>query len=219
MRVYGIRAAASEALYQALRFPDFPEIQTLILNAPKPKAAKLIARDHEDFTRTDWFDVRVAIMAWVLRMKLCQHVTTFGQLLDSTGDRAIVEFSKRDPFGGAASAGPNVLEGENVLGRLLIELRNEMRRAEHLLEIVPDPIIPGLQLLGLPIERFQIPRPHDPPLLVTSHDLITWGIPVGKHLGSLVEKCQQLQIEGRLKSQIQAKEYVLRLTASWSMSP
>lgn len=217
LRVYRIRAATSEALYQALKFPEFPEIQTLVLNAPKPKAAKLIARDHDAFSRTDWLDVRVAIMAWVLRMKLCQHVATFGKLLDATAERAIVEFSKRDPFWGAAPVSPSVLEGENVLGRLLMGLRNEMRRSEQCLEIVPDPEIPGLKLLGLPIERFQLPRPHDPPPSVTSRELIAWGIPVGKHLGPLVEKCRQLQIEGRLNAQAETKDYLLSLTASWSI--
>lgn len=217
LRVYGIRAATSEALYQALRFPEFPEIQTLVLNASKPKAAKLIARDHDAFSRTDWLDVREAIMAWVLRIKLCLHFATFGKLLNSTGERAIVEFSKRDPFWGAAPVSPGVLEGENVLGQLLMNLRHEMRRAEQPLEIVLDPNIPGLKLLGLPIERFQRPSPHDSPPSVTSRELIAWGIPAGKHLGPLVEKCRQLQIEGRLKAQSEAKDYVLRLTASRSI--
>lgn len=204
LRVYGIRVATSEAMYQALRFPDYPEIQSLILNATKPKAAKLIARSHLDFNRPDWNDVRVAIMTWVLRMKFCQHSVTFGKLLEATGDRAIVEFSKRDAFWGASPIQVGVLEGQNVLGRLLMQMREDIRHGKQPQDFVADPQIANLKLMELPISGFQAARVGDPLPFVRPKDLIASGIPPGHHLGRLVERCRQAQLEGRLGSQADA---------------
>lgn len=65
----------------------------------------------------------------VLRVKLAQHWDRFGSLLLATGQRPIVEESKKDVFWGARPVDEHSLVGVNVLGRLLMELRDEMRRA------------------------------------------------------------------------------------------
>jgi hypothetical protein len=49
-------------------------------------------------------------------MKLEQHFGRFFNLLKSTGDRAIVERSRRDRFWGAVLEKDGVLRGENMLG-------------------------------------------------------------------------------------------------------
>lgn len=63
-------------------------------------------------------------MRWVLRQKL-QH-PPFQRVLLETGDRPIVELSYKDQFWGAKPEG-HLLVGVNALGRLLMELRQEIR--------------------------------------------------------------------------------------------
>jgi len=113
----------SEALYQACRFPHLPEIQQLVIEQTSPMTAKMYARKHLQHTREDWDSVRVALMRWCLRAKLLQNQSTFGGLLLATEDLPIVEYSTKDAFWGAKPQSDGTLVGKNVLGRLLMELR------------------------------------------------------------------------------------------------
>lgn len=124
LQVNNLDIRTSEALYQALRFPQQPAIQQEIIDQASPMAAKMVSKKHRPLTRADWPEVRVKIMRWCLRVKLLQHWEAFGGLLLSTGERPIVERSRRDRFWGAVlDKEQQTLEGENVLGRLLMELR------------------------------------------------------------------------------------------------
>jgi predicted NAD-dependent protein-ADP-ribosyltransferase YbiA (DUF1768 family) len=60
-----------------------------------------------------------------LRLKAAQHPKTFGRLLASTGDQVLVEESTRDSWWGAIPVNDVELEGRNVLGLLLMEIRKE----------------------------------------------------------------------------------------------
>ncbi len=120
----GLRTA--EALYQGCRFPHRPDVQRAIAGAASPMTAKAISRQHEQLTRPDWMTVRVRAMRWCLRVKLAFSSSTFGPLLLSTGSKPIVEVSSRDDFWGAYPQ-DNRLVGRNVLGRLLMELREQLR--------------------------------------------------------------------------------------------
>jgi type I restriction enzyme, S subunit len=68
-------------------------------------------------------------MRWCLRVKLASHWTIFSRLLLATGDKPIVEQSAKDDFWGAKVVDPETLQGMNVLGRLLMELREEVKVA------------------------------------------------------------------------------------------
>jgi len=138
-----VRASSSEALYQALRFPDYPEVQRRVLSLPAWQS-KQEARSNVALTRPDWERVRVAAMRWVLRLKAAQH-PRFREVLLATGERPIVELSYKDGFWGARPEG-EFLVGVNALGRLLMELREELRNGE--LKIVPPP---GAKLLGVEV--------------------------------------------------------------------
>src|SRR5215831_8450044 len=74
----------------------------------------------------DWEQVQEAVMRWCLRVKLAQHVTKFGGLLRGSAPRPIVERSRKDRFWGGVLEADGVLRGENRLGRLLMELREEL---------------------------------------------------------------------------------------------
>jgi len=124
--VNGIKILTSEALYQACRFPHRPEIQELIISQISPMTAKMRAKPFAADSRPDWEEVRVPIMRWCLRVKLCQHPIEFGRVLQETEGRDIVEKKvRRSDFWGAKIKDDGSLEGPNVLGRLLMELRDE----------------------------------------------------------------------------------------------
>lgn len=143
---------SSEALYQACRFPDLPDVQLLIAEQTSAMAAKMRSKPHRSATREDWPRIRVRIMRWVLRVKLAQHMNAFGNVLLATGDSSIVERSSKDRYWGAIESDDGTLEGENVLGRLLMELREELRTRSHdELSIVTPPQIDHFLLLGRPV--------------------------------------------------------------------
>lgn len=147
--VNGIRIYTSEALYQACRFPSNPEVQQQIFAEISPMTAKDISKHYTSLTRDDWMDVRHRVMRWCLRVKLAQHPDSFGQLLASTGEKKIVELSYKDTYWGAkpSSSDSNILEGENVLGRLLMELRGKLGSNE-IINGVPSLNIDNFLLMG-----------------------------------------------------------------------
>lgn len=154
IRVNGIRILTSEALYQACRFPHLPDVQRMIIGENSPMTAKMRSKPYRKDSRRDWDHVRVRIMRWCLRMKLANNWSAFSELLLRTGDRPIVEQSRKDDFWGAKVVGDgSALVGMNVLGRLLMELREQVK--EHGRDAflrVETPDVPDFQLLGRPIE-------------------------------------------------------------------
>jgi putative DNA methylase len=155
LRVNGIRILTSEALYQACRFPHRPEVQRLVIEQNSPMTAKMKTKPYRDDTRPDWDGVRVKIMRWCLRVKLAQNYSIFARLLQSTGERPIVEESRKDDFWGAKPLDVDVLVGMNVLGRLLMELRQDVyEKPEQLLDVLPLDI-PDFLLFSQPIEAIQ----------------------------------------------------------------
>lgn len=117
----------SEALYQTLKFRDHPQIQEMIRYEPSPLFAKKKAGPYKHLIRDDWEDVKVELMRWCLEVKLEQHPEEFGDLLRSTGSLSIVERSRKDRFWGAVPRVDGILEGQNVLGKLLMELREQAK--------------------------------------------------------------------------------------------
>ena len=126
--VNGVEIGSSEALYQACRFPHHPDWQREILDAPHAMRSKMASKkeNRREDSRHDWMERRVEIMRWCLRLKLQQHFGDFFNVLKSTGDRMIVERSRKDRFWGAVPDGDALLRGENMLGKLLMELRDEV---------------------------------------------------------------------------------------------
>ena len=145
--VNGVAIRSSEALYQACRFPHLPEVQRTIIAQKSPMTAKMKSKPHRDNSRPDWNAVRVGIMRWCLQVKLAQNYDKFGRLLLETGDKPIVEHSRRDDFWGAKPVDDATLSGVNALGRLLMELR-ELARQE-----TPETL---LFVNPLEIENFQL---------------------------------------------------------------
>lgn len=122
----GLRFDTSEAAYHWEKFADCdPEVQDMILEAPSAHQAFKIAESQRALRRHDWDEVKVGVMRDLLRAKAAQHEYVRRKLLD-TGDRELVENSWRDDFWGW---GPNQ-DGQNMLGKLWMEVRAELRAAE-----------------------------------------------------------------------------------------
>jgi ribA/ribD-fused uncharacterized protein len=158
LEVNGIRIRTVEALYQACRFPNDWLLQNNIIAEKSPINAKKLARSNENKTRKDWEQVKVDIMRWCLRVKLAQNWETFSKLLLETGDCPIVEESWKDDFWGAKPTGDGLhLKGRNMLGHLLMELRDEVKThgRSAFLKVVP-PKIDGFLLLGKPVQTIVI---------------------------------------------------------------
>ncbi len=164
IRVNGVRILTSEALYQVCRFPHLPDVQKMIIGQISPMTAKMRSKPYRNNSRPDWDHVRVRIMRWCLRMKLANNWNTFSELLLRTGERPIVEESRKDNFWGAKVVGDgDTLVGMNVLGRLLMELREQVKQQgrDATSDIAP-PDIPQFLLFGQPIEVAGASLPSPP---------------------------------------------------------
>lgn len=163
LRVNSIRVPTSEALYQACRFPDLPDVQERIVAQHSPMTAKMVGKPHRKSTRSDWYEVRHNVMRWCLRVKLAQHYNEFGRLLLATKEKPIVEQSRKDGFWGALlQADGETLSGENVLGRLLMELREALKQdIDKKLTRVQPLTVPNFQLMGRLIETIECDRVLD----------------------------------------------------------
>lgn len=150
------QVGSSEALYQACRFPHQPDWQREIITQASPMAAKMKAKKEgrrQKHSRPDWDRISVDLMRWVLRVKLAQHFDALAELLNKSGQRAIVEHSGKDRFWGAVEEEDGLLVGHNQLGRLWMELRQEVRARPRAELIVVEPLaIADFTLLGKPIE-------------------------------------------------------------------
>lgn len=172
--VNGVRIRTSEALYQACRFPLRPDVQRQIIEDPSPMTAKMRSKPFRGDTRPDWDAVRVKIMRWCIRVKLAQNEQAFGRLLRSTGNMPIVEKkTHRKDFWGAVEQPDGMLVGMNVLGRLLMELRDQLRgEGGGDMRTVPPLPIPDFLLFSQtinPVTASPKALNVDEPLLSESH--------------------------------------------------
>ncbi len=162
IEINGVSIATVEALYQACRFPDQPKVQATIIDQRSPMTAKMKSKRYRKDTRGDWDVTRVKIMRWCLRVKLAQNWSSFSALLLKTGALPIVEESRKDDYWGAKPQDDGTLVGMNVLGRLLMELREQVQRGDRdALRNVTAPNIPNFLLLDRTIGPVG-PREREP---------------------------------------------------------
>jgi hypothetical protein len=100
-------------------------------------------------------------MKWCLRVKLVHNWRKFSDLLLSTGDRPIVEDSRKDGYWGARPQENDTLNGQNVLGRLLMDLREKLREDPEAFRSIPPLQIRNFCLLGEPIPIIMSPHQRE----------------------------------------------------------
>lgn len=132
-----IEYKTTEALFQALRFKGFPEIQEKIRAEKSPMSAKMVAKSHIDLIPDYDFckGQDIEHMKLCLKLKVAQHPELVEMLL-ATNNKKLIEDCSSRPHGsglkwGAALQGGKWV-GENILGVLWEELREELKLSlEH----------------------------------------------------------------------------------------
>lgn len=122
----GILYRTSENFYQAMKLPmDRLDLRAEIA-ALNPFKSKTAIRDKNKYPwREDWFDVQLDVMRYILNIKFARG-TSWAEKLLATGDEEIVEFNNwKDTFFGYDI---NLQKGENHLGKMLMEIRESLRR-------------------------------------------------------------------------------------------
>lgn len=119
MEVAGVRYPTLEHAFQAEKTTN-PTEREIIRIARTPGQAKALGR--RVTLREGWNELRVDVMRELLRIKFSDRVLR-AELL-ATGDARLVEGNHwNDRFWGVCKG-----KGENWLGRLLMELREELAR-------------------------------------------------------------------------------------------
>lgn len=131
LRWSGIRFDTSEAAYHWEKFRHAEMTTAEVMSIDVRDAIRVAISAHEAFKiaeankhlrRADWDSVKVNVMRNILIRKTEQHEYVRRKLL-ATGDRELIENSWRDNFWGW---GPN-RDGKNMLGKLWMEVRAELR--------------------------------------------------------------------------------------------
>lgn len=117
----GISFHSSENFYMYSKFITTDRDLALSMRYILPKESKWIANKNKDKIRSDWDEVKVDIMREALNSKFTQNSGLRSKLL-ATGDEYLEERNDwYDVFWGTYLG-----KGENMLGKLLMELREEL---------------------------------------------------------------------------------------------
>jgi predicted NAD-dependent protein-ADP-ribosyltransferase YbiA (DUF1768 family) len=145
-----LRVSNCENLFQALKFPDYPELQSQVLTQQTPMGARTLSNRLENKIRirSDWTDIQLEAMAYCIRAKLIWNWVGFGNILrEATGKEILENSSKTDRYWGVVST-TDGYKGMNHLGQLLMGLRDEyLSEDNEVLHLVTPPDL-GLKLLG-----------------------------------------------------------------------
>ena len=113
----------TEHYFQAQKFigTSYPEV---IRNFDRPRQAFDLSRDPavSRWRRSDWEEIKIAIMKKALLAKFTQH-KRLRQMLLNTGDNMLIEHTPYDKFWGDGGDG----SGQNHLGMLLMEIRYDLK--------------------------------------------------------------------------------------------
>lgn len=121
IRLKGKRWPTTEHYFQAQKFAGTPH-EKAIREAKTTMLAARMGRDRKLPLRRDWEAVKVAVMREALYAKFEQHDDLRFELL-ATGDAPLVEHTPDDDYWGDGGDG----SGRNMLGRLLVEVRDILR--------------------------------------------------------------------------------------------
>jgi N-glycosidase YbiA len=115
----------SEHYFQAQKFAGAP-YEEEIRRANSPMIAARLGRSRKHPLRRDWESAKDAIMREAVLAKFTQHADLRAALL-GTGDAELVEHTSNDSYWGDGGDG----SGKNMLGRILMSVREELRAQEQ----------------------------------------------------------------------------------------
>jgi ribA/ribD-fused uncharacterized protein len=111
----------SEHYFQVQKFQDVAHREE-IRKVKSPMEAARMGRSRKKPLRKDWESVKDQIMRKAVLAKFTQH-DDLQELLLSTGDAKLVEHTTNDSYWGDGGDG----SGKNMLGRILMEVREQLR--------------------------------------------------------------------------------------------
>lgn len=114
----------AEHYFQAQKFAGTAHEEELRLVA-SPMVVARMGRSRQRPLRKDWEKVKDDIMREALRAKFTQHEDLKNILLE-TGDAHLIEHTKNDSYWADGGDG----SGKNMLGILLMELREELKKEQ-----------------------------------------------------------------------------------------
>ena len=120
----GERWPTSEHYFQAMKFEGTEHVDA-VRNAPSPKEAARRGRQRTRPLRPDWEDVKDDVMRAALDAKFSSH-PDLAEILLATCSAEIIEETRRDYYWGCGTK----RTGRNMLGKLLVELREQLRQRE-----------------------------------------------------------------------------------------
>ncbi len=120
----------SEHYFQAQKFAGTPHADE-VRQARTPKRAAEMGRQRSRPLRPDWEEVKDDVMRRAVLRKFESHAN-IRELLLSTGEQLLVENAPNDYYWGCGKDG----SGKNMLGRVLMEVRAELRRRSQTAEAV-----------------------------------------------------------------------------------
>lgn len=119
--------STAEEAYQAAKFDGFaPSVVNAIRTSYSAHEAQKIARENKNYQRADWEKIKLRTMEEILRAKVQQNPYVLKKLLE-TQNYKIVEDSPKDDYWGWGSD----RNGENMLGRLWMKIRDEIIIAQR----------------------------------------------------------------------------------------
>jgi N-glycosidase YbiA len=124
IRLKGMMWATSEHYFQAQKFAG-TEREQEVRFAKSPSVAARLGRSREHPLRPDWESVKDAIMREAVLAKFTQHAD-LRQILLNTGTAVLVEHTANDAYWGDGGDG----SGRNMLGQILMSVRDELRSGE-----------------------------------------------------------------------------------------
>ena len=122
IEIDGTRWPTSEHYFQAQKFADESHREA-VRAAGSPMDAARMGRDRSRPLRADWEAVKDDVMYRALVAKFTQHPGPRSTLLD-TGDAELIEHTANDAYWADGGDG----SGRNMLGVLLMRVRDELRR-------------------------------------------------------------------------------------------
>ncbi|MGH9762353.1 MAG: NADAR family protein [Blastocatellia bacterium] len=122
IHVDGKQWPTSEHYFQAQKFAGMRH-EEAVRKAKSPMIAARIGRDRTRGLRPDWEKVKDGIMLNAVRAKFNQH-PRLASLLLSTGTAELVEHTGKGAYWGDGGDGC----GKNMLGKILMQIRDELRQ-------------------------------------------------------------------------------------------
>ena len=128
----------SEHYYQAQKFPvkfvpngETVPLREQIRTVGSPGGAYRLSHRWKHYWASDFDKIKFTVMSGIVFEKFAQHRTLRKQLLDTAGFELIEGNVWHDNYWGNCRCGKCVqIEGQNRLGQLLMQLRDEFGRME-----------------------------------------------------------------------------------------